>query len=122
MDTEKKRAMEADVMSEMIAIYCRGQGHTNRTPAADAAPALCPDCRRLLDYARDRIIRCPRMEVKSFCSACPVHCYAADMREAVRRVMRYSGSRMLLRHPVMTLQHMWIDLVARRREKKGQRS
>ena len=26
MDTEKKRAMEADVMSEMIAIYCRGQG------------------------------------------------------------------------------------------------
>ena len=113
MDTEKKRAMEADVMSEMIAIYCRGQGHTNRTPAADAAPTLCPDCRRLLDYARDRIIRCPRMDVKSFCSACPVHCYSRDMREQVRAVMRYSGPRMLLHRPIMTLHHIWIDLRSR---------
>lgn len=122
MNTEKKRALEADVMAKMIALYCRGQGHADRTREPQERAALCPDCRRLLAYARGRIIRCPRMEVKSFCSACPVHCYAADMREAVRRVMRYSGSRMLLRHPVMTLQHMWIDLVARRREKKGQRS
>ena len=113
MDTEKKRAMEADVMSEMIAIYCRGQGHTNRSPAADDAPALCPDCRRLLDYARDRIIRCPRMEVKSFCSACPVHCYSRDMREQIRTVMRYSGPRMLLHRPIMTLHHIWIDLRSR---------
>ena len=122
MDTEKKRAMEADVMSEMIAIYCRGQGHTNRTPAADAAPALCPDCRRLLDYARDRIIRCPRMDVKSFCSACPVHCYSSDMREQVRAVMRWSGPRMLLHRPIMTLHHIWIDYKARKKEKKENRT
>lgn len=122
MDTEKKRAMEADVMSEMIAIYCRGQGHTNRTPAADGAPALCPDCRRLLDYARDRIIRCPRMDVKSFCSACPVHCYSRDMREQVRAVMRWSGPRMLLHRPIMTLHHIWIDYKARKKEKKENRT
>ena len=122
MDTEKKRAMEASVMSEMIAIYCRGQGHTNRSPAADAAPALCPDCRRLLDYARDRIIRCPRMDVKSFCSACPVHCYSRDMREQVRAVMRWSGPRMLLHHPLMTLHHIWIDYKARKKEKKENRT
>ena len=118
MDTEKKRSMEIDVMMEMIDLYCRGQGHANRTDLQDDTPALCPDCRRLLDYARDRIIRCPRMAVKSFCSACPVHCYTTDMREQIRVVMRYSGPRMLLHRPLMTLQHIWIDLAARRREKK----
>jgi len=118
MDTEKKRSMEIDVMMEMIDLYCRGQGHANRTDLQDDTPALCPDCRRLLDYARKRIIRCPRMAVKSFCSACPVHCYTTDMREQIRVVMRYSGPRMLLHRPLMTLQHIWIDLAARRREKK----
>ena len=120
MDTEKKRTMEADVMTEMIALYCRGHGPPHRTAEAANVPALCPDCRRLLDYARDRIIRCPRMDVKSFCSACPVHCYSRDMREQVRAVMRWSGPRMLLHRPIMTLRHMWIDL--RSREKKGQHS
>lgn len=118
MNTEKKRTLEADVMAEMIALYCRGHRHAHRTAETDGAPALCSDCRRLLDYARERIIRCPRMDVKSFCSACPVHCYSHDMRERIRAVMRYSGPRMLLHRPIMTLRHMWIDL--RGREKKGQ--
>ena len=122
MDTEKKRALEAEVMTEMIALYCRGHKHAHRTSATDGAPALCPDCRRLLDYARDRIIRCPRMDVKSFCSACPIHCYSHDMREQVRAVMRYSGPRMLLHHPFMTIHHMWLDHQARKREKKELRS
>ena len=122
MNTEKKRTLEADVMTEMIALYCRGHKHAHRTSATDGAPALCPDCRRLLDYARDRIIRCPRMDVKSFCSACPIHCYSHDMREQVRAVMRYSGPRMLLHHPFMTIHHMWLDHQARKREKKELRS
>ena len=122
MNTEKKRTLEADVMAEMIVLYCRGHRHAHRTSATDGVPALCPDCRRLLDYARDRIIRCPRMDVKSFCSACPIHCYSHDMREQVRAVMRYSGPRMLLHHPFMTIHHMWLDHQARKREKKELRS
>lgn len=118
MDTEKKRALEAEVMSMMIAIYCRGHHHTHRTADATDASVLCPDCRRLLTYARSRIAACPRMDVKSFCSACPVHCYSREMREKVREVMRWSGPRMLLHHPLMTLHHMWIDYRSRRREKK----
>ena len=119
MNTEKKRTMEADVMTEMIALYCRGHRHAHRTSTTDSVPALCPDCRRLLRYARERIIRCPRMDVKSFCSACPIHCYSTDMRARIREVMRYSGPRMLLHRPFMTLHHIWIDFAARRREKKG---
>lgn len=122
MDTEKKRALEAEVMSKMIAIYCRGNKHAGRARTPQDTDELCPDCRRLLDYARDRIIRCPRMDVKSFCSACPVHCYSRDMREQIRAVMRYSGPRMLLHHPFMTIHHMWLDHQARKREKKELRS
>ena len=120
MDTEKKRAMEAEVMSMMIGIYCRGHHHANRSVASGSEPSLCPDCRRLLTYARSRITACPRMDVKSFCSACPVHCYSREMREKIREVMRWSGPRMLLHHPLMTLHHMWIDYRSRRREKKEQ--
>ena len=47
MDTEKKRAMEAEVMSMMIGIYCRGHHHANRSAASESEPSLCPDCRRL---------------------------------------------------------------------------
>ena len=54
MDTEKKRALEAEVMSKMIAIYCRGNKHAGRARTPQDTDELCPDCRRLLDYARDR--------------------------------------------------------------------
>lgn len=118
MDTEKKRQLEMEVMETIIAIYCRGHHHANRCAASVGEPSLCPDCRRLLTYARSRIAACPRMDVKSFCSACPVHCYSHEMRENVREVMRWSGPRMLLHHPLMTLRHMWIDYRSRRREKK----
>lgn len=119
MNTEEKRVHEARIMEQMIAIYCRGKGHAGRTSAAYGITALCPDCRRLLDYALSRVEGCPRMDIKSFCSVCPVHCYSKDMRAQVRDVMRYSGPRMLLHHPLTTLRHMWIDFNARRREKKG---
>ena len=120
MNTEEKRVHEARIMEQMIAIYCRGKGHAGRTSAAYGITALCPDCRRLLDYALSRVEGCPRMDIKSFCSVCPVHCYSKDMRAQVREVMRYSGPRMLLHYPLTTLRHMWIDFAARRREKRMQ--
>lgn len=124
MNTEEKRAHEVDIMTKMIAIYCRGNRHAGRMQidqhdGSVQTAALCPDCRRLLDYAVSRVDGCPRMDVKSFCSVCPIHCYAADMRAQIRAVMRYSGPRMLLHHPLTTLRHMWIDYAARRHEKKG---
>jgi hypothetical protein len=43
-----------------------------------------------------------------------VHCYRAQQRERIRRVMRYSGPRMLLAHPLLALLHL---LDARRAQK-----
>jgi hypothetical protein len=53
-----------------------------------------------------RLERCVFGDAKPACSNCVVHCYRADMRERVREVMRWSGPRMLLRHPVLAVRHL----------------
>ena len=91
---------EAHTLEAMVRLYCGGQhGTSNR---------LCPSCTELLQYALQRLERCPFQEGKTTCARCPVHCYAPDMRVRVRMLMRHAGPRMLLRHPAMTLRH-WID-------------
>ena len=105
MTTADKREREKQVVSCMIALYCRRKHHTKGT--------LCPDCAALDASARQRSDHCPCMETKTFCSHCKVHCYRADMREKIREVMRFSGPRMLLVHPVLAVRH----LVESRRER-----
>jgi len=63
------------------------------------------ECRALLIYVQERMDSCPYQEGKPACSGCPVHCHKPAMRENIRQIMRYSGPRMLLRHPLLTLLH-----------------
>lgn len=97
-----KRAWEKRLVSQMIALYCQKQHHTRG--------GLCPDCAALDAYARARVDHCPFMEHKTFCSNCKVHCYKPEMREKIRAVMRFSGPRMLLHHPVTALRHAVLTL------------
>jgi hypothetical protein len=53
-----------------------------------------------------RLEKCPFEEGKTTCARCPVHCYKPEMREKIRAVMRYSGPRMLYRHPMLTIFHI----------------
>jgi aldehyde:ferredoxin oxidoreductase len=64
------------------------------------------ECQDLLDYAFYRIDHCPYEDEKPTCAKCPIHCYRPTMREEIRQVMRYAGPRMLLHHPILTLQHL----------------
>jgi hypothetical protein len=97
MDLQSKREREKQMVSQMIALYCKKQHRTKGE--------LCPQCAALHTYARQRSDKCPFMETKTFCSNCKVHCYRSDMRSQIRAVMRFSGPRMLLRHPVATIRH-----------------
>ena len=97
--TEQKRQREKRVVAEMIALYCRD---THKR----AKGALCPECEELIAYAHLRSDKCPFMENKTFCSNCKVHCYQPDMREKIRRVMRYSGPRMMKTHPILAIRHL----------------
>jgi hypothetical protein len=82
----------------MIDIYCHWQHGTG--------DGLCSTCESLREYARQRLQKCPFQEGKTTCAKCPVHCYKADRRQSIRRVMRFAGPRMLYRHPGLALQHV----------------
>lgn len=97
MDINKKREDEKEMVSLMIRLYCRKNHKTKE---------LCSECAELDRYARERSDRCPFMENKTFCSNCKVHCYKPEMREKIRKVMRFSGPRMMLYHPVMAIKHL----------------
>jgi hypothetical protein len=82
----------------MIHLYCRKQ-HT-------AVQDLCGECTGLLEYASNRLELCRFGNTKPVCSKCTVHCYRPDMRDAIRKVMRFSGPRMLLYHPLEAVIHL----------------
>lgn len=109
MTTAQKRQREKEVVELMIRLYCR-RHHGSK--------ALCRDCRELLEYAQSRSEHCPFMENKTFCSNCRVHCYKPAMREKIRRVMAYSGPRMIFYHPILALSHVYYSLREKRRLSK----
>jgi hypothetical protein len=97
---------EKRTLQVMIELYCRGHHHQ--------ADGLCAACEQLFDYAMQRINKCPYQADKPTCAQCPIHCYKPDMRQQVRQVMRYSGPRMLIYHPVLTLRHYLDELTQTR--------
>lgn len=103
MKLDKKRENEKKVVGKMIDIYSRSHQEEFLK------------CIELKEYAYKRIDCCPFMESKTFCSSCKVHCYQNEMRQQIKKVMRYSGPRMLLYHPILTLSHTLEDLRRKRK-------
>jgi hypothetical protein len=99
---------EKKTISVMVSMYCRAHhGGAKADERVGVQPAgLCPACRELLDYAEGRIDRCAFKDAKPACNRCRVHCYGREKREDVRSVMRFSGPRMTVTHPVLALLHL----------------
>ena len=108
-------AREGTTVEAMIRLYCQNMHKSGEE--------LCPDCSSLLGYALNRLDRCPYQERKTTCARCPTHCYWPGMRDATRRVMRYSGPRMLVSHPILAVLHLMDGFrkepIRTRREAKG---
>ncbi len=95
-------ARERDTIVKMSYLYCRKYHHSPKG-------TLCAECQELVDYALERLRRCPFQENKPTCAKCAVHCYKPAMREKVRTMMRHSGPLMLLHHPVLAILHLAVD-------------
>lgn len=126
--TAKKRFREKLVFLCMINQYCGGKNHNNREDVAKAldfdtelsqwvkkhrlftpglySMKLCPDCYSLCKEVTAHTSRCPHMAYKSFCHYCPRPCYRKERLEAVKPVMKYSGPRLILRHPILAIRHL----------------
>lgn len=103
----RRRAREKRVVSQMIALYCRGHhGASERTERALCSEAVCPACAELDALAARRTELCPHMATKTSCNKCATHCYPPQQRDQIRAVMRYAGPRMLLHHPVAAVRHL----------------
>lgn len=98
IDVLDKREREKQLVFQMIALYCRKK-HRMRGK-------LCEECAALEAYARTRSDLCPFMDTKTFCSNCKVHCYKPEMRDKIRKVMRFSGPRMIFHHPIVAIHHV----------------
>jgi len=94
-------ATEYRTVIAMVHIYCRDHHQKVRLEGN-----LCKDCHELLVYAETRLDRCPYGEAKPTCNKCPIHCYKPEPKEQMRLVMRYSGPRMLLKHPILAIRHL----------------
>ncbi|MEI7484651.1 MAG: nitrous oxide-stimulated promoter family protein [Ignavibacteriota bacterium] len=92
----KRLERERITIGKMIDYYC-SKNHSTYP---------CADCTELKDYALKRLLLCPFDEDKPVCSNCTVHCYKTEMRQRVKDVMRYSGPRMLMKHPYLAVMHL----------------
>jgi hypothetical protein len=96
---------EQRTIEAMLRIWCAAHPEHVR---AEGGP-LCEGCEDLFTYASYRLLRCPYGEEKPTCKTCPIHCYSKEKREEMHAVMRFSGPRMLLRHPVLAIRHLLDD-------------
>lgn len=88
---------EKKIAGQMIRLYCKKH---------EGNQELCPSCQELLEYAYHRLDRCKYGEEKPTCQKCPIHCYKPEMKERIRKVMRWSGPRMILYHPITSIKHL----------------
>ena len=124
-ETSPRLKRELKTLTIMIRQYC----HHHHGDAGSVSD-LCSECEQLQQYAFQRIENCPFLKneiaedgrkwqnsrqtgkhpshsavEKPPCNSCPVHCYHPQQREKIRRIMRWSGPRMLWWHPWLTLLH-----------------
>ncbi|CAH0529698.1 nitrous oxide-stimulated promoter family protein [Vibrio hippocampi] len=95
-----KLLIELKTVTAMMEIYCRAHHkHQHKD-------GLCEQCQQLLMVAETKLDRCPYGEEKPACNRCPIHCYKPEPKQQMKAVMRYSGPRMLLPHPILSIRHL----------------
>lgn len=94
----KRLEREKNTIEKMIKIYCKNNHKEYEK--------LCDKCDELLEYALNRVENCKFRENKPICVKCSIHCYKKEMQESIKKVMRYSGPRMLFYHPILTIKHL----------------
>ena len=105
---------ERKLIPVMIRKYCRGNRGTRG--------GLCEECTALTEYALFRLEKCPFKVNKKFCSLCKIHCYKPDMREKIKDVMKWSGPRMIITHPVFAMGHVFQMIKYKKKLKKEEKA
>ncbi|MHA2423269.1 MAG: nitrous oxide-stimulated promoter family protein [Candidatus Thorarchaeota archaeon] len=97
-----KITKEKTVVTKMIGLYCEKKHDSPKG-------ILCEDCSILQEYSHHRLDHCRYEDEKPTCRKCETHCYRPEMRDRIRRVMRFSGPRLALRAPIDWVKHQLHD-------------
>lgn len=100
MDLEKK------TIEAMIDIYCK-ENHYDKNKSGTSRYLRCPICDEQAVYALMKIDQCPYKENKPVCSKCLVKCYNVKHKDNIKQVMRYSGPRMIFKHPLLLIRYVF---------------
>ncbi|MFW6110882.1 MAG: nitrous oxide-stimulated promoter family protein [Thermoproteota archaeon] len=104
MKTEKSQEQgprirrEKKTIKALVELYCRDKHNSQES--------LCSGCAGFLEYALTRLDNCPFQEDKTTCAKCPIHCYEPEMREMAKKIMGYSGPKLIWRHPILAIKHL----------------
>ena len=100
MNTTKQNKIdnEISVIITMIEIYYKNKKHKNLHTITEIE--------ELKHYCKSRVANCPVILEKTFCSSCKIHCYDPNHRALIKKVMKYSGPRMLFYHPILLVKHL----------------
>ncbi|PLX85756.1 MAG: nitrous oxide-stimulated promoter family protein [Desulfuromonas sp.] len=110
-----KEIKDLKILAWFTSVYCTAQHCSTSSIPLSTRPIefagltldkfpVCAECAEFLNYAFERRLRCPLPE-KPSCKHCPIHCYRSGHREKVRKIMRFSGRRLLLRGRLDLLWH-----------------
>lgn len=94
--SENRIRDDINTVTTMIKIYCK-KNHGKE---------LCDECLELAKYAEERAKNCKFSHKKPVCGKCAVHCYKPQMREKIKKVMKYSGPKMIYKHPLMLIKYI----------------
>ncbi len=100
--TTPRLRREQRTIEAMLHIWCE----THPLHVRPRYGELCAGCEIFFEYASYRLFKCPYGEEKPTCKKCPIHCYTKDKRDQMHEIMRFAGPRMLLRHPILAIQHL----------------
>lgn len=89
---------EVEVVDLMIDIYYKKQIKLDKNKKVEKED--------LKNYCHFRLSKCPFKDNKPFCSNCKIHCYDKIHQDLIKKVMRYSGPRMLIYHPLLAFRHL----------------
>lgn len=82
-------------------IYCRAH-HADR-PKNSAG--MCAECSATISFTHDRAANCPNNH-QGNCQDCAIKCNRGNQQQRIRAIMAYAAPRMMVRHPLMTLEYL----------------
>jgi hypothetical protein len=94
-----KANRELKTIELMINMYCRDNHNQENAP--------CAKCQEIYIYSCEKIRNCKLGSKKTTCAKCSIHCFKPGSRDAIRRIMRYSGPKMIFKHPVLAVCHLF---------------